>query len=114
MEINNLNEIFAATEFKVFTDVITDGGLVAGIKLEGQETSRKVFDEMTEYAKNDLGFGGLAYIKFNADGEISSPIKKFLSEGELAKLKEQFSPADNDVIIILSGAKRKVLDGLVN
>lgn len=112
MEINNLNEIFSTTEFKVFTDVIKDGGLVAGIKLEGQETSRKVFDELTEYAKKELGFGGLAYIKFNPDGEITSPIKKFLSEGELVKLKEQFSSADNDVLIILSGAKKMVLDGL--
>lgn len=112
MEINNLNEIFSTTEFKVFTDVIKDGGLVAGIKLEGQETSRKVFDELTEYAKKELGFGGLAYIKFNPDGEITSPIKKFLSDEELVKLKEQFSPADNDVLIILSGAKKKVLDGL--
>jgi aspartyl-tRNA synthetase len=112
MEINDLNNIFSSSGFEVFTDVIEDGGLVAGIKLERQETSRKVFDDLTEYAKNTLGFGGLAYIKFNPDGEITSPIKKFLSEEELAKLKEQFSPADNDVLIILSGAKKKVLDGL--
>lgn len=112
MEINNLNDMFSSSEFKVFTDVINDGGLVAGIKLEGQETSRKVFDELTEYAKTDLGFGGLAYVKFNPDGEITSPIKKFLSETELSDLKTNFSSNDNDVILILSGPKRKVLEGL--
>ena len=112
MEIGNLNDIFSGSEFKVFQDVINDGGVVSGFKLEGQETSRKLFDELTEYAKKDLGFGGLVYIKFNPDGEITSSIKKFLSEAEINKLKEQFNAVDGDVIFILSGKKKKVLEGL--
>src|SRR5690606_37770167 len=112
MEIHDCGGIFGDGDFKVFADTIQGGGVVAGIKLEGQETSRKTFDELTEYAKKELGFGGLAYIKFNADGEITSPIKKFLSEKEISELKFAFSANDNDVLFFLSGDGRKVHQGL--
>jgi aspartyl-tRNA synthetase len=112
MEIRDCSGELGDCDFKVFTDAIKEGGVVAGIKLEGQETSRKTFDELTEYAKNELGFGGLAYIKFNADGEISSPIKKFISDSDISQVKFAFSANENDVIFFLSGDSKKVHQGL--
>jgi len=112
MEIHDCGGILADCDFKVFTDAIKSGGVVAGIKLEGQKTSRKTFDEVTEYAKNELGFGGVAYVKFNAGGDITSSIKKFLSESDISQIKFTFSANDNDVVFFLSGDSRKVHQGL--
>lgn len=112
MEIHNASGVFGDSEFKVFSEAVGGGGIVSGIKLEGQETTRKIFDELTEFAKKILGFGGLAYIKFNHDGEITSPIKKFLSEKEISEAKFLFDAVDNDVIFLLSGDYKKVQKAL--
>ncbi len=112
MEIHNASGIFGDSEFKVFSDAVGGGGVISGIKLAGQETSRKIFDELTEFVKKELGLGGLAYIKFNPDGEITSPIKKFLSEKEISEAKFLFDAQDNDVIFLLSGDYKKVQKGL--
>ncbi len=79
MTIENITEIVKGSEFKVFTDAMQNGGIVAGINLNGQEVTRKIIDSLTEFVKK-LGFGGLGYLKFNKDGTVQSPLTKFLSE----------------------------------
>ena len=48
-----------------------------------QEFSRAELARLEEVAK-EWGAKGLAYIVFDEDGEVRSPIAKFLSEQELA------------------------------
>jgi aspartyl-tRNA synthetase len=110
MKIVNITKEAEETEFKVFNDAITNKGIIAGIKLEGKEISRKKIDELTEFVRT-LGFGGLAYIKIQ-EKEISSSIKKFLSEEVMNKILERFSSKAGDTIFILTGEKKKVLDSL--
>jgi aspartyl-tRNA synthetase len=113
MKIFHITEYAKGTEFKVFNDVIEKGGLIAGIKLEGKEISRKKIDELTEFVKKS-GLGGMSYIKVTAS-EISSPIKKFLSEEILNKIISKFTAKAGDTIFILSSEKRKlVLETLGN
>lgn len=112
MKLQNISEAVKASEFKVFNDALETGGIVAGIKLEQQEASRKVLDALTEYVKK-LGFGGLGYIKYNADG-VQSPMAKFLSEEILNNIKSAFDAKAGDIIFILSGQRRKVLTSLGN
>ncbi|HEY3250324.1 MAG TPA: aspartate--tRNA ligase [Ignavibacteria bacterium] len=114
MKIVNISEEVRGSEFKVFSDAIEQGGIVAGIKLSGQEVTRKIIDGLTEYAKSSLGFGGLGYLKYNADGTVQSPIVKFLSEEIQNKIKNNFGANTGDIVLILSGEKKKVLTGLGN
>lgn len=107
MKITHINEEVKGSEFKVFNDVIVNGGLIAGIKLEGKEISRKKIDELTEFVKHS-GLGGMSYIKISAN-EISSPIKKFLSEEILNGIVSKFSAKAGDTIFILSSEKRKLV-----
>lgn len=106
---NRVNE----TEFKVFTDAINSNGIVAGIKLPAQEVTRKIIDALTDYVKS-IGFGGLGYIKYNADGTVQSPMLKFLSDEVQANIKNAFTANGGDIVFILSGPKKKVLQGLGN
>jgi aspartyl-tRNA synthetase len=53
-----------------------------------QELTRRELDELQEFAKQ-WGAKGLAYLVAGEDGEIRSPIAKFLSEDELRVLDPQ-------------------------
>jgi aspartyl-tRNA synthetase len=94
MEIVNITDEVKNSDFRVFKDAIDGGGIAAGIKFEGEVTRKKI-DELTEFVKK-YGFGGLAYIKF-AEGEINSPIKKFLTEEQLNKIKKKFSASSQGI-----------------
>lgn len=113
MKIAHITEDVKGTEFRVFNDVIEKGGLIAGIKLEGKEISRKKIDELTEFVKQS-GLGGMSYIKVSTN-DVSSPIKKFLNEEILNKIISQFKAKAGDTIFILSSENRKlVLETLGN
>jgi len=111
MKLQNITETVKASEFKVFADAISNGGIVAGIKLAQKEVSRKIIDSLTEFVKK-YGFGGLGYLKYNTDGTVQSPMTKFLSEEILNNVKTSFNAGNGDIIFILSGERMKVLTTL--
>ena len=111
MKLENITLNVKNSEFKVFNDALNSGGIVAGIKLSNQEVTRKIIDSLTDYVKK-LGFGGLGYIKYNADGTVQSPMAKFLNEEILNNIKNTFKAENRDTVFILSGEKMKVLSAL--
>ena len=114
LKIENISEIVKDCEFKVFQDALSvKSGIVAGIKLNGKEVTRKIIDSLTDFVKN-LGFGGLGYLKYNTDGTVQSPMTKFLSGEILTGIKNSFKAENGDTVFILSGDKLKVLQALGN
>jgi len=117
MIITEITDAVKTSDFKVFKDVINSGGIIAGIKTgkaqDGRkiEITRKISDGYTEFAKK-LGFGGLATLKVNEDGSLQSSILKFLNEESIKGLSAAFDAQPGDFILILSGDKSKVLNGL--
>ena len=100
MELVDLNDILAETEFGVFKNA----ECVKAICVKnGASLSRKQIDNFTEIAKSE-GAGGLAYITY-IEGEAKSPIVKFLNESELSKIKEETGAEDGDAIFF--GADRR-------
>lgn len=111
MEFKLLNEVFANTTFQVFQQIITDGGTIAGFKLDGgSNLSRKQIDYYTEYVKK-YGAKGLAYIKF-ANNEITGSIAKYLSDTEITELMQAFELNDGDLVFIISDKWAKCLTAL--
>jgi aspartyl-tRNA synthetase len=108
MQIHHLNDGLQNSGFKVFQDVIDSKGLIASINVKGGAlTSRKTIDELTEFAKK-YGAKGLAWMKF-ADGEVNSPISKFLTEEEIKFIKESNNAVDGDLVLISSDKKSRAL-----
>ena len=104
MELVDLNDALAETEFGVFKNA----ECVKAICVKnGASLSRKQIDNFTEIAKSE-GAGGLAYITY-IDGEAKSPIVKFLNENELSKIKEKTGAEDGDVIFF-GADKREVVN----
>ena len=101
MELIDLSEELAGTEFGVFKNTLTSGGVVKAIRIEGGASlSRKQIDDFTDIAKSE-GAGGLAYIKYEmAEGQLSavSPIAKFLSDNELATIQDKLGANEGDAI----------------
>src|SRR6478752_4002645 len=66
--------------FKVFDDALASGGRVKAIVAPGMAgATRREIDELTERARR-FGARGLAYLALLPDGEIKSPIAKFLAD----------------------------------
>lgn len=106
MELVTLNTVLEGTEFKVFSSAL-ESGVISAVNVKGraEEFSRKKLDELTERAKT-LGLGGLAWMKA-VDGGWNSPIAKFLSEDQLAGIREVMAAEDGDLILIAADARRK-------
>lgn len=96
-----LNKLFTNSEFKVFSDIIQSNGSIVGLNAKAcAKYSRKSIDELTDFAKK-YGAKGLAWLKMQ-DGEIKSPIAKFLSEEEINELIQVMNIEDGDLILISS------------
>ena len=93
MELIELTDVFANTEFGVFKNAEC---IKAICVKNGASLSRKQIDQFTDIAKSE-GAGGLAYITYQ-DGESKSPIAKFLSETELAAIQQKTGAVDGDAV----------------
>ena len=93
MELIELTDVFASTEFGVFKNAEC---IKAICVKNGASLSRKQVDQFTDIAKSE-GAGGLAYITYQ-DGEAKSPIAKFLGEAELTAIQQKTGAADGDAV----------------
>jgi aspartyl-tRNA synthetase len=89
IEIKDLTALFTQSEFKAFAGKTVRAFAVP----QAFDQPRSWFDNLQEEAKK-LGAPGLAYVKFDAAGEMSGPVAKFLGAPEvLAGLKNIVGPA---------------------
>jgi aspartyl-tRNA synthetase len=102
MLINNLSDIFENTEFQVFKQVLSNKkGRVLGIKVDGGASfSRKDLDILTEKAK-EFGAKGLLWGKY-INGNLESPMTKFVQKSEIDATIERLEIKDNDLLLIVS------------
>ena len=100
MELIELTDVFANTEFGVFKNAEC---IKAICVKNGASLSRKQIDQFTDIAKSE-GAGGLAYITYQ-DGEAKSPIAKFLSETELTAIQQKTGAADGDAVFFGADAR---------
>jgi aspartyl-tRNA synthetase len=82
LEIQEATEVTRGSEFGVFANAEAVRYLSVP-----RELSRAEVQKLEDMAK-PWGAKGLAYIVFRSDGELSSPIAKFLSERELESFRE--------------------------
>ena len=113
MEIKNVSEVFAESDFKVFKTVLANDGQVKGINAKGSaHYSRKDVDQLAEYVAR-YGAKGLAWLAFK-DGEVKGSIAKFVTESELAQVKEILEAEDGDLLLFVADSKKVVTDALGN
>ncbi|MEL6820184.1 MAG: aspartate--tRNA ligase [Calditrichota bacterium] len=101
LEIQHLNGIFTATEFKIFRSVLDAGGRIGALVVkEAADFSRKQIDQLVEYMRS-LGAGGLAHMKYK-DGNFEGGISKFVSEAEQGALRSELELSENALILVVA------------
>lgn len=97
MELIDLTEVLHGSEFGVFKNPIASGGVVKALCVTGGATlTRSQIDNFTDIARAE-GAGGLAYITWQ-NGEVKSPIAKFLTADELAAIQQRTGAVDGDTV----------------
>ena len=111
-ELTNLSDVLASCEFKVFAGAIENGGSVRAINVKGgAKFTRKEIDSLVDFVKLYRA-KGLAWLKWNENGEISSSYAKFLSEAENEAIKEKMAAEAGDLILIVADKNSVVFDAL--
>jgi len=110
MELINLGAALpAATGFKVFDDVRASGGRIRAIRVPRKGgVARSEIDDLTERAKRH-GASGLVWIALQPDGEIKSPIAKFLSPESVEAIWSasggKSTAPEGDLILAVAGER---------
>ncbi len=99
LELKDLSEAVAGSEFNVFKTAPAVLGINAGTR----ELPRSELDALTEYAKS-YGAKGLVWMFVQEDGSLRSPIAKFLSESEIAGIKTALYANVGDVLFVVADA----------
>ena len=99
MEIVDVSPIFAGTEFKGFGGALESGGVVRAINAGRLELSRSGLDALVSRAV-ELGAKGLVWMVAEEDGSFRSPVAKFLSETEMAGLRENLAVEPGDTLLL--------------
>ncbi|MGI6225125.1 MAG: aspartate--tRNA ligase [Peptococcales bacterium] len=111
LELVDVTEDVKESEFKVFSEIYKNGGLIKGINAQGcGNYSRKEIDDLTKYV-NIYGAKGLAYIIVTEDG-VKSPIAKFFTKEEIANLLAKFQAQPGDLLLFVADNKKVVNESL--
>ena len=105
MKMNTITDRVKGHGFGVFDDA----EYIGAIAVPGcAGYTRKQLDELTEWVKRpQIGAKGLIYVKYGEDG-IKSTIDKFFTAEQLEELAVSIGAKRGDLILILSGAKKKM------
>ena len=111
MELLNLDQEAATSEFKVFKGAIKSGGVVRAIVLRGgAKLSRKQIDQAEAVAK-EYGAKGMAWFKLTDEGPTGG-ISRFLGESELEALKVRGGLEVGDLVVFGADSWKVALTAL--
>jgi aspartyl-tRNA synthetase len=106
IELRDLGGALAATDFKVFADVLGSGGVVRGINAGPRPLARSELDGLTAIAKQH-GAKGLVWAFVQPDEPAwRSPIAKFLTAAEMTALAERLDGTPGDLLLIVADQSR--------
>ena len=101
LELKDVSDIVAGSDFKVFASVVKKGGIVKALNAKGCiDMSRKDIDDLTDFTAVYRA-KGLAWIKVR-EGEWQSPIAKFFSQAEKEALASRIEMTPGDLVFFVA------------
>ena len=92
--IKDATELFTNTEFNAFKDKTVKVIVVPG----GANQGRKFFDSMSEFAVNEAGAKGLAWVKVDDENNLTGGIAKFVTD----EIKTEIGAKAGDCIFFIA------------
>jgi aspartyl-tRNA synthetase len=103
LELGDLTEVFAGTEFRAF-----QAASVKGMRLPGEGAMpRAQVDRLVDRSRQ-LGAPGLVWMRVGEGGQLDSPVAKFCSEPEQIGLIDALGARPGDLLLIEAGTHRLV------
>ena len=96
--IQDVTRVFEGVDFNAFKDKTIKAIVVSN----GADQGRKFFDKMTEFAVEEAGAKGLAWVKFDQDGNVNGGISKFINEDIKSKLIDALNIKSNDAVFFIA------------
>lgn len=94
--------------FRVFSDTVKGGGVVAALRIPGQaEMTRNQIDSLTDRVKA-LGAGGLVWARVRAE-QVECSVSKFLGPEGTQALVKAAGASPGDLVLVVSGQWQKAL-----
>ena len=112
MHFYDISGLLRDTGFKVFRNVLDNGGVVKAINVKGDaKIPRRELDGLVEYVGH-YGAKGLAWIGFNEDGTLKCQITKFLGEDKIREIGRFCEAEKGDLILIIADKPKVVAQAL--
>jgi len=110
LEIKDLSDIVAESDFAIFSSAVAGGGKVKGICVPGGVAyTRKQLDELNRLAQS-LGAGGLVTIA--SEDVVKSTAAKFLTPGETKEMAGRLGAKREDLLLVIAGEPEVVNEAL--
>jgi aspartyl-tRNA synthetase len=100
LEIADLSDVFRDSEFRVFKQIVAEGGVVRGFAVPGgNRYTRSQIDVVVDQARQ-MGFSGLIWVR---PGEPPVSSVKALGEGVLRPALERAGAGADDLLLLAAG-----------
>ena len=117
LEITDVTDIAAKSDFSVFKSVTRSGGVVRAINVKGKsDFTRSQIEELTDKAVL-YGAKGMAWIAVRPDAQLYTILTKYFSEDVMKELLDRVAAKPGDFILFCAdklATVRKVLGALRN
>jgi len=111
LELKDISDIVAGSNFKVFSQAVKKGGMVKALNAKGCiGFSRKDIDDLADFVAVYRA-KGMAWIKVK-ENEWQSPITKFFSDEEKAALAERIDMQPGDLVFFVADQPKVVNESL--
>jgi len=116
MEIGDLSDIAADSQFQVIRNVVDAGGVVKGIAVPGCATyTRRQIQELTDFAQ-ERGSPGLISIALDGEAswdletlnqaDIRSPVARYMPLEEILKIGSRLQAKRGDLLLLVAATPR--------
>jgi aspartyl-tRNA synthetase len=107
-----ISDLAVAGSFGVFHSALAQQGIVKGIRVPGAGGySRKEVEELTEYARS-LGAKGLVSLAIHTNGEIKSPLTRFMATDEVQAIIDRLEGKAGDLLLFVADSAKVANDVL--
>ncbi|MEM9665074.1 MAG: aspartate--tRNA ligase [Bacteroidota bacterium] len=114
MEIQDVSGAFEGSGFRVFDNLLADGGQIVALVVPGYgDQGRGYMDRLDkDFVRKKLGAGGLVYFKLPSDGgdTYSSVKASVLDPSFVQRAVDHVGAAAGDLVLVLAGAAPKVYE----
>lgn len=113
LEFTKLTDVVRDAPYKIFQNILSEGGIVAGMNLKkeiaGEKIGRNDVDRYIKYAKK-CGLGGLTWMRCT-DGKLESNIVKYFTPEILDNIKSVMGAEEGDLLFIVAGPWKSTYEG---